>query len=59
MDEISLIVLKGGQAEEISQLVERVKWHGRKGSSSRTLYATLIDDERYQHPPSEIEVEQE
>jgi len=58
MDEISLIVLKGGQAEEISQLVERVKWHGRKGSSARTLSATLIDDDGYQHARSEIEVEQ-
>ena len=58
MDEISLIVLKGGQAEEISQLDERVKWHGRKGSSARTLSATLIDDDGYQHARSEIEVEQ-
>lgn len=56
--EISLIIIQGKQAKDISQLVERIKWCGRKGSSARTLSATLIDDDGYQHARSEIEVEQ-
>ena len=57
-DEISLIIIQGKQAKDISQLVERVKWCGRKGASARTLAVTLIDDDGYQHARSEIEVEQ-
>ena len=42
---ISLIILKGEQGYDVSQLVEKVKWRGRKGSSARTLAVTLIDDD--------------
>lgn len=59
-DGISLIIVKGdgGQGYDITQLVEQIKWKGRKGSSSRTLTATLMDDGGYQHARSEIDVEQ-
>lgn len=57
-NEISLIIIKGEQAYDVTQLVESVKWKGRKGSSSRTLTATLIDDDGYKHARSEIDVEQ-
>ena len=35
-----------------------MKWKGRKGSSSRTLAVTLIDDDGYKHARSGIDVEQ-
>lgn len=57
-DGISLIIIKGEQGYDVTQLVEQVKWKGRKGSSSRTLNVTLIDDDGYKHARSEIDVEQ-
>lgn len=57
-DGIKLIIVKGEQAYDISQLVQSVKWKGRKGSSSRTLDVTLIDDDGYKHARSGIDVEQ-
>lgn len=56
-DGISLIVIQGEQGYDVSQLVEKVKWRGRKGSSARTLAATLIDDDGYKHARSGIDVE--
>lgn len=57
---ISLIIFKNGESTgtDISSLVESVKWKGRKGSSSRTLTAELIDDDGYKHARSGIDVEQ-
>lgn len=57
-DGMSLIILKGGQGYDVTQLVEQIKWRGRKGSSSRTLNVKLIDDDGYKHARSEIDVEQ-
>ena len=57
-DGISLIIIKGEQGYDVTQLVEQIKWSGRKGSSSRTLSATLVDDDGYKHARSEIDVEQ-
>lgn len=57
-DGISLIIIKGQQGYDVTQLVEQVKWKGRKGSSSRTLNVTLIDDDGYKHARSGIDVEQ-
>lgn len=57
-DGISLIILKGEQGYDVTLLVEQVKWKGRKGSSSRTLAVTLIDDDGYKHARSGIDVEQ-
>lgn len=57
---ISLIIFKNGESKgtDISSLVESVKWKGRKGSASRTLTVTLIDDDGYKHARSGIDVEQ-
>lgn len=55
---MSLIIIKGEQGYDVTQLVEQVKWKGRKGSSARTLAVTLIDDDGYKHARSEIDVEQ-
>ena len=57
-DGISLIIVKGEQGYDVTQLVEQVKWKGRKGSSSRTISVTLIDDDGYKHARSGIDVEQ-
>lgn len=57
-DGMSLIILKGEQGYDVTQLVEQVKWKGRKGSSSRTLAVTLIDNDGYKHARSGIDVEQ-
>lgn len=57
-DGMSLIILKGEQGYDVTRLVEQVKWKGRKGSSSRTLSVTLIDDDGYKHARSGIDVEQ-
>lgn len=51
-DGISLIIIKGEQGYDVTQLVETIKWKGRKGSSARTLTATLIDDDGYKHARS-------
>lgn len=55
---ISLIIIKGEQGYDVTQLVEQIKWKGRKGSSSRTLTVKLVDDDGYKHARSEIDVEQ-
>lgn len=55
---MSLIIIKGEQGYDVTQLVEQAKWKGRKGSSSRTLGVTLIDDDGYKHARSGIDVEQ-
>lgn len=56
-DGISLIIVKGERGYDVTQLVEEIVWKGRKGSSSRTLTATLIDDDGYKHARSNIDVE--
>lgn len=56
-DGISLMIIKGEQGYDVTQLVEQIKWRGRKGSASRTLNVTLIDDGD-KHTRSEIDVEQ-
>lgn len=57
-DYIKLIVIKGGAAYDMSNLVSKVKWSGRKGSSSRTLQVDFIDDDGYKHDRTGIDVEQ-
>lgn len=57
-DGISLIITKGEQGYDVTQLVEQITWKGRKGSSSRTLTVKLIDDDGYKHARSGIDVEQ-
>ena len=55
---INLIILKGQQGYDITQLIEQVQWSGRKGSSARTLTAQLVDDDGYLHARSGIDVEE-
>jgi len=59
MGKISLIVMKTGAntGSEISQLVDNIKWAGRRGSPTRTLTITLLDDDGYKHTRSEVDIE--
>lgn len=57
-DGISLIIIKGEQGYDVTQLVEQIKWKGRKGSAARSITVTLVDDDGYKHARSEIDVEQ-
>lgn len=55
---ISLLIFKGGTGYDMTQLVQKVEWRGRKGSSARTLTVTMIDDDGYKHARSGIDVEE-
>lgn len=55
---ISLIIIKGQKGYDITQLVESIKWTGRKGTASRSINVTIIDDDGYKHARSGIDVEQ-
>ena len=56
--DIRLIVVKDGGAFDMSGLVSRAKWQGRKGASARTLEIDFIDDDGYRHDRAWIDVEQ-
>ena len=58
MKGINLIAVKNGQRQDMTQLVEKVEWKGRKGSSARTLHLTLIDDDGFQHARGGLDVEE-
>ena len=51
---ISLIVTKGSETIEISQLVQKITWKGRKGSSSRTLKSFLSGNPNFWHEACEL-----
>ena len=55
---ISLIIFKDGCGYDISRLIEKVTWEGRKGASARSLTVRIIDDDGYKHARSGIDVEQ-
>lgn len=44
MPDINLILYKENKVFDISELVEDIKWKGRKGSSARSISVTLLDD---------------
>ena len=54
---INLILIKGTQGYDISDLVMQVKWGGRKGSSSRTIDVTLLDDDQQDNARAGVNVE--
>ena len=43
MSDISLILYRDGKTFDISELVESIKWKGRKGSAARSLSISLLD----------------
>lgn len=44
MSDISLILYKNEKAYDISELIESIKWKGRKGSVARSVNISLLDD---------------
>ena len=56
---ISLLVMKSGASSgtDISGLVETITWSGRRGSPTRALQVTLIDDDGYKHARSGMDIE--
>lgn len=44
-DGVNLIITKGTQGYDVTELVQQVKWSGRKGSSSRSIEVTMLDDD--------------
>lgn len=57
---INLTIYKNGSSSgiDITQLVESIKWAGRRGSPTRTLTVSLLDDDGYKHERSGIDVEE-
>lgn len=43
MSDISLILYRDGKTYDISELVESIKWKGRKGSAARSVSVSLLD----------------
>lgn len=43
MSDISLILYRDGKTFDISELVESIKWKGRKGSAARSVSISLLD----------------
>lgn len=56
---INLTIYKNGESEgkDITQLVQEIRWGGKKGSPTRTLQVKLIDDDGYKHERSGIDIE--
>lgn len=43
MSDIGLILYRDGKTYDISELVENIKWKGRKGSAARSVSISLLD----------------
>nr|DAV83768.1 MAG TPA: 43 kDa tail protein [Caudoviricetes sp.] len=56
MAKIQLLVVKNKKTIDMTNLVQSVRWSGRKGSSARTITVTMIDDDGYRHARSGIDV---
>lgn len=56
MAKIQLLVVKNKKTIDMTNLVQAVRWSGRKGSSARTITVTMIDDDGYRHARSGIDV---
>lgn len=56
MARIQLLVVKDKKTIDMTNLVQSVRWSGRKGSSARTITVAMIDDDSYRHARSGIDV---
>lgn len=52
-----LITKDSSGATDITSLVEKISWKGRKGSSSRSVVVKILDDDGHNHARSGIDVE--
>ncbi len=53
---IFLALYKDGKGYDITDLVQKIVWKGRKGAASRSISVTLIDDDGYGHDRAKINV---
>lgn len=56
MGKIKFLVFKDGATYDMSELVGKVTWGGRKGSAARCVTVTLLDDDGWKHARSGIDV---
>lgn len=56
MGKIKFLVFKDGATYDMSKLVGKVTWGGRKGSAARYVTVTLLDDDGWKHARSGIDV---
>ncbi len=56
MGRAKFLVVKDGTTYDMSELVVKATWSGRKGSAARSLSATLLDDDGWNHARSGIDV---
>ena len=56
MAKIQLLVVKNKKTIDMTNLVQSVRWSGRKGSSARTMTVTMIDEDGNRHARSGIDV---
>lgn len=56
MGKIKFWVFKDGATYDMSELVGKVTWGGRKGSAARYVTVTLLDDDGWKHARSGIDV---
>lgn len=54
----TLLLSHGGTTTDITGLTQKITWKGRKGSSSRSLAVSLIDDDGDKHARAKIKVEE-
>lgn len=57
MNDIVLLAMSGTVGKDIADLVQEIKWSGRKGTPTRQLTVTLIDDDDFSHDRSDIDIE--
>lgn len=55
-NDISLVLIHGSYSYDVSELVQTIKWGGRKGAASRSLSVTLVDDDGHGHSRSGLDV---
>lgn len=53
---IYIALYKSGKGYDITSLVQKVVWKGRKGAAARSITVTLVDDDGYGHDRARINV---
>jgi len=52
-----ILVVQDGATVDLSLLISRIRWGGRKGTPARSVEITFLDDEAYRRARSEIDIE--
>jgi hypothetical protein len=58
MGYIKFLVIKGSHTYDMSELVESIKWSGRRGGAARSVTVSLLDDDGYGHDRPGIDCEE-